>query len=55
MEEVAADDNGPFSIPGFTADDPAIVLWVRREGAKDDDAIGFDAVPRDGPVEIRLP
>jgi hypothetical protein len=55
MEETAADTEGRFSIPGFTALDPAVELWVGREGGKDDDEIEFPAVPRDSPVEIRLP
>lgn len=55
MEQVSADAEGRFSIPGFSADDPGIVLWVCREDAKTDDAVEFDAAPRDSPVEIRLP
>lgn len=55
VETLDADAQGRFSIPAFTAEDPDVELSVSRPGAPEDDAVEFHAVPRDGPVEIRLP
>jgi protocatechuate 3,4-dioxygenase beta subunit len=55
VESTDADAQGRFSIPAFTAEDLDVELWVRRPGAPEDEGVEFHAIPRDGPVEIRLP
>jgi hypothetical protein len=53
VEEVVADGEGRFSIPGFTREDRDVELRVAAPGSEASQDVL--ATPRDGPVEVRLP
>ncbi len=55
LEKIEADEQGRFSIPGFTGEDGDVELSVRAPVAAEEDAVQVQATPRDGPIEIRLP